>query len=276
MPDRNRVSRLCRAGSGGSIPGMRNIRLTIEYDGEGFHGWQVQPAARTVQGEIERILHMITGQKIRLVSSSRTDAGVHALGQVANFHLDDQRPLPSFQRSMNSLLQGEVIIREIEEMPACFHARFNAVARKYRYLIAKTPYPPLFENKYSWHNPAAMDVDAMNRCARMILGELDFSAFRSSSCGSRTPFRLVREAAWFDKSRFRVFRIEANAFLKQMVRILVGTMVQVGRGVLSLEDFHHILTGRDRTAAGATAPARGLTLMEVRYDNSEPQLHQTC
>jgi len=245
---------------------MRNIRLLIEYDGINYQGWQVQPKGQTVQGVIEEKLARITGETIHVISSGRTDSGVHAFGQVANFKTKSQLDIGSIQRALNSLLPSDIVIQGVDEAEEGFHARKESKSKVYEYRILNRELRSAFHHKYAWHVPQKLDLEKMKEATRLLIGEHDFSSFRSVGSATRTGVRTVIRAEW-KRSRegFIRFEIEANGFLKQMVRTIVGTLVEVGKGKISSQDFLKILESKDRKKAGATAPAYGLFLKEVKY-----------
>jgi tRNA pseudouridine38-40 synthase len=245
---------------------MRNIRLLMEYDGTNYQGWQVQPKGQTVQGVIEEKLALITGETVHLIGSGRTDSGVHAFGQVANFKTKSQLPVYSIQRALNSLLPPDIVIQQAEEIEEGFHARKESKSKVYEYRILNRDLRSAFHHKYAWHLPQALDLKKMREATRILIGEHDFSSFRSVGSPTRTSIRRVIRAEW-KRSRDGLirFEIEANGFLKQMVRALVGTLVEVGKGRINSEEFRKILNARDRKKAGPTAPAHGLFLKEVKY-----------
>ncbi len=245
---------------------MRNIKLIIEYDGTGYHGWQVQPDSPTIQGILEEKIGVITGERISLIASGRTDAGVHALGQVANFRTESQIPLCGIKRGVNSLLPDDIVIRRAEEANEDFHARFSAKSKLYEYRILNSPVSSPLERNFSWHVAQRLDLGRMRRAGEMLLGTHDFSSFRSAHSDNLNPVRTLM-ALEIRKSRNHMIaiRMRANAFLKQMVRNIVGTLVEVSRGRIEPEDFREILDARDRTKAGMAAPPYGLFLAEVEY-----------
>jgi len=244
---------------------MRNLKLLIEYEGTAYHGWQIQPGVRTVQGVIEEKLSLLLQHPVRLKGASRTDKGVHALGQVANFFTSNPMDLSTIQRALNALLPPDIVIKEVEEVPTDFHARFSAKSKVYEYWILNRPFPSALWRRFCWHIPQPLELEAMRRCSEILLGEHDFSSFRLSGDKSSHSWRRVLRARWRREEELLIFEIEANAFLRGMVRGVVGTLVEVGRGKISPEGFLEILEARDRSKAAATAPALGLILKEVRY-----------
>ena len=245
---------------------MRNIKLLIEYDGTNYRGWQVQPNGPTLQGMIEGKLALITGEAVHLIGSGRTDSGVHAFGQVANFRTKSQLDVHSIQKALNSLIPPDIVIQRAEEVEESFHARKASKSKVYEYRILNWDLRSAFRHGYAWHIPQKLDLEEMRKATRILIGEHDFSSFRSVGSPTRTAIRRVIRAEW-KKGRDGLiwFEIEANGFLKQMVRALVGTFVEVGKGKIDSEEFQKILDSRDRKKAGPTAPAHGLFLKEVKY-----------
>lgn len=243
---------------------MRTIRLTLEYDGTDFQGWQIQKDARTVQGELEKALHTLLKEEVRVVGAGRTDAGVHALGQVAHFRTQHTIPTEGLRKGLNALLPDDVVVLSAEEAPADFHARFSATGREYRYVIARRRRAVGRQYAYYWEGP--LDLSAMQRAAEFILGERDFRAFCQAGAEVNHHRCEVRRAQWIDHGEELWFEIEANRFLHNMVRILVGTMLEIGRGFWPPEKMVELLQTGDRTQAGRTVPPHGLFLVAVRYD----------
>jgi tRNA pseudouridine38-40 synthase len=245
---------------------MRNIKLLIEYDGTNYQGWQVQPRGPTIQGTLEEKLRLLTGEPIRLIGSGRTDSGVHALGQVAHFKTQSQMDVRSIQRALNSLLPHDIVIQKIEEVQEGFHARRHSKSKIYEYRILNRSLRSPFHHGYVWHIPQRLDFKEMGKATRWLIGEHDFSSFRSVGSPTRTAVRRVIRAEWKrGREGLMRFEIEANGFLKQMVRALVGTLVEVGKGKISTVEFQKILDSKDRRKGGPTAPAQGLFLKEVKY-----------
>lgn len=258
-------------GGGGA---SRTLRLVLEYDGAGFHGWQAQPGAagrRTVQAALETALERLLGERVAAHGAGRTDAGAHALGQVASVALARSAMAPEAVRNgLNALLPEDVAVRLVEEAPAGFHARKAAIGKHYRYLLlCRAARSPLLCGR-AWHRRGPLDLSAMTRGAAVLVGQHDFSAFRAAAGRARRPVRTLRrltvapDPAALVEGLIRV-DLEADGFLMHMARILVGTLVDVGRGRLAPEATAGILAGRDRRAAGPTAPACGLYLVAVRY-----------
>ncbi|HEX16321.1 MAG TPA: tRNA pseudouridine(38-40) synthase TruA [Deltaproteobacteria bacterium] len=245
---------------------MRNLKLLIEYDGTHFHGWQIQPDQRTVQGVLQETIAQVVGHRVRLIGASRTDAGVHALGQVANFKTTSKLPPETMQRAFNALLPDDVVVKAVEEVPLSFHSRFRSTGKVYEYRLLLTPWPSAILRHFCWHLPERLDLEAIEQCCRMLLGVHDFSSFQLSGSDTRNPVREVRRAEVHERSPGHVVMVfEANAFLRGMVRSIVGTLVDVGRGRITPEEFEEIMAAKDRSRASPTAPARGLFLVEVKY-----------
>jgi tRNA pseudouridine38-40 synthase len=245
---------------------MRTIKLVIEYDGTQYLGWQVQPKGPTIQGLIDEKLALLTGETIHLIGSGRTDAGVHALGQIAHFKTRSKMNVQSIQRALNSLLPPDIGIQGAEEVEEDFHARKHSKSKVYEYQILNRNLRSVFHRGHAWHIPQELDLKEMKKATQRLMGEHDFSSFRSVGSPTRTAVRRVIRAEW-RKSHDGLlrFEIEANGFLKQMVRAIIGTLVEVGKGKISSEEFQRIVDSKDRKRAGPTAPAHGLFLKEVKY-----------
>lgn len=251
--------------------GVRHIRLVVEYDGTELHGWQRQDNAPTVQQHIEDALEKLLTHPAPVVGASRTDAGVHARGQVASFRTERDIPLHGVRRGLNSLLPDSIAIRDASEVPDDFHPRFSATGKHYRYtILARPDRSPRWRHR-AWHHSEPLHVHAMHDAARALIGEHDFAAFRAAGCTAKTTMRRVDSITL---TRLHPYLIEidirGNAFLRQMVRIIVGTLTDVGTGRRAVGQVAEILASKDRTRAGPTAPAHGLELIEVRYDGTRP------
>lgn len=244
---------------------MRNIKLTIEYDGTGYHGWQIQPNVETIQGTIEGKLAQITGEPVRLFASGRTDTGVHAMGQVAHFKTQSFLDVRSFLKGLNSLLPDDIRIKDVEEVDEAFHARFSAKGKVYEYRIFNGELFSPLHRHYSWFVPGKLDLTSMREAAMKLRGCHDFSSFCSVGSDHSSPVRKIYAIDVGMGGDFIIIQVEANAFLKQMVRNIVGTLVEVGRRKLNPSQFGDILEARDRRRAGLTAPAQGLFLVRVNY-----------
>ncbi len=244
---------------------MRNLKLTFAYDGTRFWGYQRQREGRTVQAELEGVLAKITDEPVTIAGAGRTDTGVHATGQVANFHTGSSILPERLMKGINSLLPDDIVIRSIEEVSADFHARFSALSRRYEYIIHDHPERQAFKRLYALHIPFPLDREALNAACAHLIGERDFSSFRASSDASEHSVRNIINAGAEVRGEVFVLFFEANAFLQHMIRIIVGTLLAVGRNRLSVEDFRDIVLAKDRTKAGPTAPPHGLYLTNVRY-----------
>ncbi|MFC1830159.1 tRNA pseudouridine(38-40) synthase TruA [Thermodesulfobacteriota bacterium] len=243
-----------------------NFKLTIEYDGSQYSGWQRQKNDRTIQGEIEKALITMTDKKIVLHGSGRTDAGVHALGQVANF-LCNTKILPEeFKRGLNSILPEDIVIQSCERVHETFHARFNAKHKTYSYRILNRPIPAAVGRQYAWFIRKKLDFDAMERAISNIIGTHDFKAFEGSGSPKSHTFRTVIKTNLSLRDQdYIIFEIQADGFLRYMVRNIVGTLVDVGHGKITPDEFNKIFLSRNRDLAGATAPPQGLFLVDVQY-----------
>ncbi len=248
------------------MPAGRNIRLLLEYDGSRYHGWQRQRGQLSVQEVLEESLKRLTGEAVRLTGSGRTDAGVHALGQVANFHTAGRLPLKAFREGLNSLLPWDIAVLEAEAAPPEFHAQKSARAKTYEYRILNRPMRSPLHHHYGWWLAAPLDLKAMAGAAAALPGKHDFSAFRASGSGNLNPVRQVLAARWqTHPGGWLRFTVTATGFLRGMVRSLVGTMVEIGRGKDSPEKLTELLLSGERRLAGPTAPPQGLYLVEVLY-----------
>jgi tRNA pseudouridine38-40 synthase len=243
-----------------------NFKLTLEYDGTPYSGWQVQNNCPTVQGEIENALGRMLDRPVRISGSGRTDAGVHALGQVANFQADTTIGADQFKRGLNSLLKGPIVVHECTRVDPSFHSRYSARAKAYHYHFLNREDPCGVGRNFVWHIRTPLSIPAMEACCKIITGTHDFKAFEGSGSPRSTTVRTLFSAGFeqTDKDRF-TFKVRGDGFLRFMVRNLVGTLVLAGAGKITPEDFRAILKGKDRSLAGATAPPCGLFLVEVSY-----------
>ena len=245
---------------------MRNLKIIIEYDGTGYHGWQRQRGDITIQETIEEKIGVITQEKIRLIGSGRTDAGVHAIGQVANFKIESKIGERNLLRGINSLLPEDIIIKSLVEVDERFHARYNAKSKIYLYQIFNSPVPSALYRNYSWFVHSLLDMDNMQTAAGQLIGSHDFSSFCAANNDTSDYMRKVINVSINQgKDGIIKFLIEADGFLRYMVRNIVGTLVDVGRGKLSPSEFLGIMKAEDRNMAGITAPPQGLFLKEVKY-----------
>ena len=248
---------------------MRTILMIIEFDGTAYAGWQVQTNGLAVQGVVEEALGRVLGQPVRIHSSGRTDAGVHARGMAAHFQTDSHLPLQAFREGVNRFLPEDVAIREVREMPADFHARFAARGKWYRYTIFSSEVRSPLARRTSWHLRGPLDLERMRQAAALLVGAHDFSAFRSSGCVARTTVREIYQIDVLAEGDFVHIDFRGSGFLKNMVRMLVGTLVEVGQGRRPADQVRRLLAGEPGLACGPTAPAHGLCLQEVWFQAPE-------
>ncbi|MCA9076353.1 MAG: tRNA pseudouridine(38-40) synthase TruA [Planctomycetaceae bacterium] len=260
---------------------MRNVRLTIAYEGTNYAGWQVQPEQSSVQGTIEGAIERLTGETIRIHGAGRTDAGVHAIGQVAHFHTESTIPPERFAPALNRELPKDIIIHDSREVPDEFHARYSAVRKQYRYLIDTAELTPPAMRDLVWRVHGAFDEVTLTEAATRLIGRHDFSAFESKSSPDEDSCRTVQDIVvsrvpsafgWHENHELLAIAITADGFLYNMVRSIVGTMVEVAQGRWTTDDVTRMLKSRDRSQAGSTAPPHGLCLMWVDYAGAD-QLH---
>src|SRR5205809_688968 len=249
---------------------VRNIKLVLTYDGSEFSGWQVQPDAATIQGTLASAIGRITAEKVLPQGSGRTDAGVHALAQVASFTTESPIPAENLVKALNDTLPASIRVLEAKEARDGFHARHSARVKTYRYRIYRRDICPPFLARYVWHYPYPLNFAAMERAASLIEGEHDFTSFAAADPErgrdeTVSNVRKVFSSRWFVNEDEFVYEIRGTGFLHHMVRNLVGTFLLAGKGTLKGEDVTRILGARDRSAAGATAPASGLYLVSVEY-----------
>jgi tRNA pseudouridine38-40 synthase len=249
---------------------MRNFKLVLAYDGSEFAGWQVQPDAATIQGVLASAIGRLTGEKVLPQGSGRTDAGVHALAQVATFATGSPIPAENFIIALNDILPPSIRVLHAVEMPPEFHARKSARAKTYRYRMYRGPICPPFLARYVWHFPYPLNEDAMRQAAGLVIGEHDFTSFAAVDPErARQPeisnARQIFASSWHREEEELVYTVRGSGFLHHMVRNLVGTFMLVGKGTLAPVDITRILQAKNRSAAGATAPANGLYLVEVEY-----------
>lgn len=244
---------------------MRNIKLVIEYDGKSFNGWQKQPNKLNIQGEIEKAIGEITGEETELIASGRTDAGVHSLGQVANFKTNSKIDIEKFPYAINSKLKKSIVIKSAEEVPERFHSRYSVHSKTYRYTINNSKFGTALYRDMEYHFPIKLDENKMQEAAKYFEGEHDFKAFKASGTSSKSSVRIIYKAVVKRQDDRVIIEITGNGFLYNMVRIIAGTLVDVGIGKIEPEEIKNIIEEKDRKKAGKTLPARGLCLLEVQY-----------
>ncbi len=243
----------------------KNIKLVIEYDGGAYHGWQRQKNERTIQGEMEKVIRTMTCQPVALIGSGRTDAGVHALGQVANFHCSTTLTAEILLRGLNRLLPEDIVVHSCCIVEADFHARYDAKSKTYRYQILNQYPPRAVGRQYAWQIRQTLNLPEMRLAACCLMGEQDFKAFEGSGSPRSSTIRNVLRADLREENNCVIFEIQATGFLKYMVRNIVGSLVEVGLGKMTSADFKAVLDSRDRQQAGLTAPPQGLFLVAVDY-----------
>lgn len=245
----------------------RNFKLVLEYEGTGYHGWQRQQGVLTVQEVLESRLEVMLRGPVRVRASGRTDAGVHARGQVVNFYARTRMRPTEIMQGLNSLLPADIVVLCAEEAPDAFHARFSAVSKIYEYRILNRLQPSALDRNRVWHIRHELDLPAIEQCLRLIIGRHDFSAFMGAGSSVKSTERCIHRAELRIPEPYHAkFVFAADGFLKHMVRNLVGTLVDVGKGKLTPAAFGEVLAGGDRRRAGMTAPAHGLCLVAVVYD----------
>jgi tRNA pseudouridine38-40 synthase len=251
---------------------MRNIRLKIEYDGTRYSGWQIQKNSKdrtipqkTIQQEIENFLSRIIQEHVKIIGSGRTDAGVHALSQIANFTTKSSMPVKTMQRALNSLLPEDIVVTGCKQVSADFHARYSATSKTYSYQILNSPHSSAFNRLYQHHIPYKLDYRLMNKAARELIGKKDFKSFQATDKKERGSVRTIKRLSVKKQGDIIKIDIEADGFLYNMARNITGTLIEIGRGKIPLENIKDILKAKDRTKAGPTAPAKGLCLVSVKY-----------
>jgi len=245
---------------------MKNILITLEYDGTNYHGWQKQKNAIAVQEIVENCINEVTGEKVNLIGAGRTDAGVHALGQKANFRTNSSIPVFKFPYALNSILPFDIRAVDALEVPLQFHARYYSTKKRYKYRIYNNPFPSAIYRNYCHFIPDILDVEGMKEGAAYLIGEKDFTSFCSSGSTVKTKIRRIYLLEIVKKGEIIDIAIEANGFLYNMVRIICGTLLEVGKGKIKPKDVIEILDRTDRKFAGPTLPAQGLFLEKVFYD----------
>ncbi|MBN2089991.1 tRNA pseudouridine(38-40) synthase TruA [candidate division KSB1 bacterium] len=242
---------------------MRNIKLIIEYDGTNYHGWQFQPEYKTIQSELEKALLKLTQQPVKLYCAGRTDTGVHALGNVVNFNTESKLALTIFEKGLNRFLPPDIRVMKAEEVPVDFHARYSAKYRRYRYVISTKRHA--IERNFQWYCRYPINFELIRQASQYLIGTHDFQAFSKADPQKPNYLCNVRALTWEQRENRLIMEITANRFLHNMVRIIVGTMVEVSRGNLKPEQIPEILASRNRRLAGKTVPPNGLILLEVGY-----------
>ena len=256
---------------------MRTLKLTLAYDGTNYVGWQRQPGGVSIQQLIEEAVAPLAGGTPAVAGAGRTDAGVHAIGQVASVSLDSTLPAATLVRALNFRLPADVRVLQVEDAPDGFHARFHAVGKRYRYRVAIAPVLPPFDRYFVWHAPEPRDLGAMQSAAGALAGRHDFASFQAAG-GDTEPedtVRTIRELAIRATADELTFEVEGDGFLRHMVRAMVGTLLEIGAGRRSAASITSLLAARDRQAAGRTAPAQGLTLVEVSYGSEGERVRVT-
>ena len=245
---------------------MKNIKLTIEYDGKDFNGWQKQPSKLNIQGEIERAISEITGEEIELIASGRTDAGVHAIAQVANFKTNSNFPVEKYPIALNSKLKKSIRIQNAEEVEERFHSRYNCKKKTYRYIINNSEYGSSIYRNLEYFVPQKLNIEAMKKAIKYFEGEHDFKGFKASGTSSKSSVRTIYNAEIKQDGERIIIELTGNGFLYNMVRIISGTLVDVGLGKIKSEEISEIIESKDRTKAGKTLPPYALYLVKVEYE----------
>lgn len=244
---------------------MKNYKLKIEYNGTSYSGWQIQPNVPTIQGEITKALKQITGRDINLIGSGRTDTGVHALGQAANFQIEDELNIRKVKHSLNSLLPKDIAISEMIEVGNNFHSRFDAKLRSYLYLFIKEKSPFYSNLAYQYSPIFNLELSRLNEISKLLLDEHDFTSFSKRKTETENMVCNISLAKWQRVKSKILFRIDGNRFLHGMVRTIVGTIIEIAENNKSIEEINKIVSAKNRDTAGRSVPAKGLFLMKVRY-----------
>ncbi len=247
---------------------MKRVKLTVAYDGTEYSGWQVQPNATTIEGELNRALTQLTGTEVRVIGASRTDAGVHAMGNVAVFDTEATIPPNRYTYALNSMLPDDIVVVESEEVAADFHPRHCDTVKTYEYTYDNNTFPNPLTRRYAWHVSHSLDIEAMNNAAAILVGEHDFKSFCCVRTQAESTVRTIYSLTVEKKSDNSVIlRVTGNGFLYNMVRIIAGTLSMVGTGLWTVEQVRQALDATDRTSAGLTAPPQGLRLVKIDYKN---------
>ena len=246
---------------------MRNIKLVIEYDGKDFNGWQKQPNKLNIQGEIEKVISSITGEEdINLIASGRTDAGVHSLGQVANFKTNSKIPIEKMAIAINSRLKKSIVVKSAEEVEERFHSRYCCKKKTYRYIINNSKYGTAIYRNLEYNFPIELNVDDMKKAIKEFEGEHDFKGFKASGTSSKSSVRTIYSTKLYKENDRIYIELTGNGFLYNMVRIIAGTLLDVGLGKIKPNEIKEIINSKDRTTAGKTLPPQGLYLLKVEYE----------
>ena len=250
---------------------MRNIKLVLEYDGTNYNGWQKQPNMPTIQGTVEEALTQLTKTSIHTIGAGRTDTGVHAEGQIANFHTDVSIPVIAFQKGLNTLLPHDIVVSSAAEVSADFHARFSATSRRYRYTLLNRDYPSALTRHTAYFYPNDINVNSVEAICNSLVGKRDFSSFQKTGSDRQNPVCEIFETCCWKTNEIVYIEIEADSFLRGMVRAIVGTILKCvrhdsGNAENACAQFYKILSKKDRSRAGPSAPAHGLSLIRVKYD----------
>jgi tRNA pseudouridine38-40 synthase len=245
---------------------MRNIKLTIEYDGARYLGWQrLGDSEKTIQGKIENVLKQLTGTEIEIIGSGRTDAGTHARGQVANFKTDKTMAVAEMLEFLNRYLPRDIVVKKVEEVPERFHARYNAVGKKYSYFVWNDAIPTAFERHHSFQVSQKLDMELMNEACQKLIGKHDFIGFSALKKTKKSTVRTIEELSIQREGHMLHFTFVGDGFLYKMVRIIMGTLLEIGSGSRAVEAIDEIFAQKVRSEAGETVPAQGLFLDEVYY-----------
>jgi tRNA pseudouridine38-40 synthase len=246
---------------------MSRIKITISYDGASFSGYQVQPSKRTVQLELEKALSkMHKDQQVKVTSSGRTDAGVHAIGQVCHFDSVLNIATEAWKKALNALLPDDIHVKSAEEVEATFHARYDTTGKEYRYKIWRGKDPNIFQRKYMYHYPYELNISAMKEASKQFIGTHDFTSFCAANTDVKDKIRSIYDISIIEEGNEVVLTFRGNGFLYNMVRILVGTILEVGNGKIKVSEINEIIAGKNRAKAGKTAPPQGLYLWQVFYN----------
>lgn len=263
---------------------MKRIKLTVAYDGTMYSGWQIQPLSPTIEQALDKAIEQVTGERIHVIGASRTDAGVHAMGNVAVFDTQSTIPGERWSYAINRFLPEDISVQESREVSPQFHPRHCNTVKTYEYLV----YNAVFSNpklrNYAWHVSGSIDINAMRDAAELLVGEHDFKSFCCVKTQAESTIRTVysieieKQKAIYgiQQAEAIIIRVHGNGFLYNMVRIIAGTLIQVGKGQKCVQDIHRMLDARNRCAAGPTAPPQGLTLMNIEYVDNDDKIHRCC